>query len=94
MKNGTQALVKQLDHLREHVASDMANLASTTGALVATKASGAKDLVVDRGGDLVVALSKAIKRNPLASVGIAFGIGYLAMRFVPLLGRRSSDDAE
>ncbi len=77
MKNGTQALVKQLDHLRDHLASDMANLASTTGSLVATKASGAKDLVVDRGGDLVVALS--------------FGVGYLAMRFVPLLGRRSTD---
>ena len=86
----TQALTKQLDHLRDHLASDMANIASSTGALVAHKASGAKNLVVDRGGDVITALSKVIKKNPLAAVGIAFGIGYLAMRFVPLLGRSSS----
>jgi len=89
----TQALTKQLDHLRDHLASDIANIASSTGALV-HKASGAKDLVVDRGGDVITALSKVIKKNPLAAVGIAFGIGYLAMRFVPLLGRSSSASDE
>lgn len=95
MNNGIQALTRQLDHLRDYVthdaAHDVANLASSTGTMMVKQASGAKDLVVDRGGDFLVALSKTIKRNPIAAVGIAFGVGYLAMRFVPLIGRRSHE---
>jgi ElaB/YqjD/DUF883 family membrane-anchored ribosome-binding protein len=87
MNNGIQALTRQLDHLRDFLTTDVANFASSTGTMVVKQAEDAKDIVVDRGGDLVVALSKAIKKNPLAAVGIAFGVGYLAMRFVPLIGR-------
>jgi ElaB/YqjD/DUF883 family membrane-anchored ribosome-binding protein len=38
----------------------------------------AKDMLVDRRDRL----AKTIERHPLASVGIAFGIGYVVMRLV------------
>ncbi len=85
MKNGTEALQKHLGQFGGHLATDVANIASTTSALVVHKASDAKDLVVDRGGDVLKSLSKVIKKNPIASVGIAFGIGFLAMRLIPLV---------
>ncbi|HEY0250643.1 MAG TPA: hypothetical protein VGC41_03910, partial [Kofleriaceae bacterium] len=74
---------------------DMSNLMAVTGALVATKAVDAKDLVVDRGGNALsfvadrggsalTVIAKAVKARPLTSVAIAFGAGLLAMGIVRL----------
>jgi hypothetical protein len=75
MRNGLQ---KQINILQK----DMSNIVSATGALVANKAIGAKDLVVDSGAGALSSFAKAIKSRPIAAVGVAFGLGYLAMRLV------------
>lgn len=69
---------KQIDALQK----DMSKLVHATGALVAHKASDAKDLVVDSGAGAVKAMTKVIKDHPIVSVGVAFGLGYFAMRLV------------
>ena len=78
MRNGTLNLQKQINTLQK----DMSNIVNATGALVANKAIGAKDLVVDSGASALSSFTKVIKNRPIAAVGIAFGIGYLAMRLV------------
>jgi ElaB/YqjD/DUF883 family membrane-anchored ribosome-binding protein len=71
-------LQKQINILQK----DMSNVVSATGALVAHKAIDAKDLVVHSGAGALNAVTKTIKDHPIAAVGVAFGFGYLAMRFV------------
>ena len=41
---------------------------------------GAKDKVMGTGNDLLANARSVIGSNPLTSVGIAFGVGYVAMR--------------
>lgn len=74
------------------LSKDISNLAGNAGALVVSKAGGAKDLVVDRGGDMLAVVSKAIKKNPLAAVGIAFGVGVLAMGVIRFARAASSEE--
>ncbi|MEO6777615.1 MAG: hypothetical protein ABI467_32105 [Kofleriaceae bacterium] len=76
MKNGTDHLEKQLDHLRD----DFANLFTAASRLIAGKAVEAKDVVADRSSNAMSAVIKAIKGRPLVAIGVAFGIGYIAMR--------------
>jgi ElaB/YqjD/DUF883 family membrane-anchored ribosome-binding protein len=76
MKNGTAQLEKQLDNLRD----DFTNLVTAASKLIAGKAVDAKDVVADRGSDAMSAMIKAIKGRPLVAIGVAFGIGYIAMR--------------
>jgi ElaB/YqjD/DUF883 family membrane-anchored ribosome-binding protein len=78
MRNGTLDVQKQIDTLQK----DMSNIVHTAGALVAHKASDAKALVVDSGAGALEAITKVIKARPILAVGVAFGLGYLAMRFV------------
>ena len=75
MRNGLQ---KQINILQK----DMSNIVNATGALVANKAIGAKDLVVDSGSNALSAFTKVIKNRPIAAIGIAFGLGFVAMRLV------------
>ena len=65
MRNGTAQLEKQLDNLRD----DFANLFAAASKMIAGKAS-----------DAMSAMIKAIKGRPLVAIGVAFGIGYIAMR--------------
>lgn len=76
MRNGT--LEKQLDNLRD----DFGNLLNVAGKLLANRANDARDVVVDRSGDALSMLMKTIKKQPLAAIGIAFGLGFVAMRLV------------
>ena len=76
MKNGTAQLEKQLDHLRD----DFANLFTAASRLIAGKAVDAKDVVADRGSDAMTYMIKAIKNRPIVAIGVAFGVGYIAMR--------------
>jgi len=76
MRNGS--LEKQLDHLRD----DFGNLLNVAGKLIANRATDARDVVVDRSSDAMSAFVKIIKNRPIAAIGIAFGLGYVAMRLV------------
>ena len=46
------------------------------------RALDAKEVVMTRGNALIARVSDTIRANPLASVGIAFGIGYFGMRLL------------
>jgi hypothetical protein len=78
MRNGTMNLQKQINTLQK----DVANIINATGSLITHKASDAKDLVVDTGSSAVMSFAKTIKKSPIAAVGVAFGLGYLAMRLI------------
>jgi len=47
---------------------------------IKNKAVEAKDQVFDRGGDMLERMTAMIKANPIKSVAIAFGAGYIGMR--------------
>lgn len=44
------------------------------------KVVGAKDQAVSRGNEYLDRVTEYIRVNPLKSVGIAFGVGYIGMR--------------
>ncbi len=46
------------------------------------RAIDAKDVAMTRGSALIARASDTIRANPLAAVGIAFGLGYLGMRLL------------
>ena len=60
--------------------SGMKDGAQNTIDEVKERLSDAKDRVVERADSLATQLADKIKARPLAAVGIAFGIGYVAMR--------------
>jgi ElaB/YqjD/DUF883 family membrane-anchored ribosome-binding protein len=47
---------------------------------VREKIVDAKEKVVDKADSMMTSLESRIKARPLAAVGIAFGVGYIAMR--------------
>lgn len=75
MKNGDIAR-----NLATNVADAASHFVDAGRKVVVEKAEDAKDVVVERGGKMLTMLSKTIRKRPLLSIGIAFGIGYIAMR--------------
>lgn len=55
---------------------------TATGKLDAAKDAvvEAKDNVIKQGGEYIASARKLITDNPFMAVGIAFGVGYVAMR--------------
>jgi hypothetical protein len=72
MKNGDIA---------RNLADGVSHFVDVGRKAVVETAEDAKDVVVERGGKMLTMLSKSIRKRPLLSIGIAFGVGYLAMRF-------------
>lgn len=75
MKNGDIAR-----NLGNNIADAASHFVDAGRKVVVDTAGDAKDVVVERGGKLLTMLSKSIRKRPLAAIGIAFGIGYIAMR--------------
>jgi ElaB/YqjD/DUF883 family membrane-anchored ribosome-binding protein len=75
MKNGDIAR-----NLASNVADAASHFVDAGRKVVVETAGDAKDAVVDRGGKMVTMLSKSIRKRPLLAIGIAFGVGYIAMR--------------
>jgi ElaB/YqjD/DUF883 family membrane-anchored ribosome-binding protein len=80
MKNGTDAIVKSMDHLKDDIVEGMSHVVDAGRKVVTDKAGDAKDAVISTGNRALDAAAKMIRQRPLLAVGIAFGIGYLAMR--------------
>jgi ElaB/YqjD/DUF883 family membrane-anchored ribosome-binding protein len=76
MKNGDIAR-----NLASNVADAASHFVDAGRKVVVDTAEDARDVVVERGGKALTMLSKTIRKRPLLSIGIAFGVGYLAMRF-------------
>lgn len=77
MKNGDIAR-----NLGSNIADGVSHIVDVGRKVVVEKAEDAKDVVVERGGKMLTMFSKAIRKRPLLSVGIAFGVGYIAMRIM------------
>jgi ElaB/YqjD/DUF883 family membrane-anchored ribosome-binding protein len=78
-KNGTASLENRLDSLKDSV-RNLVDAGGERAGQLKSKAIDAKDAVFENGE---VALRKAgsfIKEHPIAAIGVAFGIGYIAMR--------------
>jgi ElaB/YqjD/DUF883 family membrane-anchored ribosome-binding protein len=74
-RNGsTSSLEHRLDSLKESVR----NLVDTG----TSKLGGVKDTVVTTGRNSLERTGSLIKEHPIIAIGIAFGIGYLAMRLL------------
>jgi ElaB/YqjD/DUF883 family membrane-anchored ribosome-binding protein len=50
--------------------------------LMKHKLSDAKDVVVDAGGSALASSRRMIRQHPLAAIGLAFGVGFIAMRLM------------
>jgi ElaB/YqjD/DUF883 family membrane-anchored ribosome-binding protein len=75
MKNGDIAR-----NLGSNIADAASHFVDAGRKVVVDTAEDAKDVVVERGGKLLNSLSKQIRKNPLMAIGIAFGVGFIAMR--------------
>jgi ElaB/YqjD/DUF883 family membrane-anchored ribosome-binding protein len=71
----------KIDSLRDSMKGVVDQGAQKVDA-IKTKLIDVKDEAVSRGGDLLSQTTSLIKANPLKSIGIAFGVGFLAMRLI------------
>ena len=76
MKNETQA---KADSIKDQVRG-LVDAGQDKISEVKDKLADAKTKVVDKADSVMTSLEDRIKARPLAAVGLAFGIGYVAMR--------------
>jgi ElaB/YqjD/DUF883 family membrane-anchored ribosome-binding protein len=76
MKNGD--IARNVGH---NIAEGMSHIVETGRKVVVDTATDAKDVVVEHSGKAMNAFAKMIRKRPILSVGIAFGVGYIVMRF-------------
>ena len=71
----------RLDNLKQSL-QGLVEFGGERAGAIKTRVISAKDSVVSGSSSAMRKLSGVIKDHPLAAVGIAFGIGYMAMRWV------------
>lgn len=76
MKNGD--IARNVGH---NIAEGVSHIVETGRKVVVDTASDAKDVVVEQSSKAASAVAKLIRKRPILSVGIAFGLGYIVMRF-------------
>jgi ElaB/YqjD/DUF883 family membrane-anchored ribosome-binding protein len=82
IKNGIETETEsRFDSLKESVGGLVDAGKEKAGALK-NKAIEGKDAVVRGGNKALDTVSSLIKQHPLAAIGIAFGVGYLAIRLI------------
>ena len=72
-------LEQKLDSLKEK-AKDIVGQGSEKVDEIKHRVVDVKDRAMSRGNDFIDSMTAMIKANPLKSVFIAFGVGYLGMR--------------
>ncbi len=80
-KNGSAALENRFDSLKASV-RDLVDAGGERAGQLKNKAIDVKDSVVENGGIAIRKTGSFIKEHPIVAIGIAFGIGYLAMRLL------------
>ena len=78
-KNGTGSLDNGIDSLKESV-RNLVDAGGERAGQLKTKAIDVKDSVFENGGNAIRKTGSLIKEHPLAAIGIAFGLGYIAVR--------------
>lgn len=80
-KNGTGSLDTRLDSLKSSV-RNLVDAGGERAGQLKGKAIDAKDAIVENGGVALKKSGELIKEHPIAAIGIAFGVGYIAMRLL------------
>ena len=79
--NGTGAMHDRLDSIKER-ARGLVDQGQEKVSELKSKVGDVKDQAFTRGHALMDRATDFIRENPLKSVGIAFGIGYIGMRLI------------
>ena len=80
-KNGTSSLENRFDSLKESV-RHLVDAGGERAGQLKTKAIDVKDSVVENGEVAIRKAGSLIKEHPIAAIGIAFGVGYIAVRLL------------
>jgi ElaB/YqjD/DUF883 family membrane-anchored ribosome-binding protein len=81
-KNGTASeLEGRLESLKENV-KNLVDAGQERAAQLKDRAVGAKDTLVENGEVALNRISALIKAHPFAAIGIAFSVGYVAIRML------------
>lgn len=80
-KNGTGTLDNKLDTLKESV-RNLVDAGGERAGQIKSKAIDAKDSIVENGDMAIKKVGSLIKEHPIAAIGVALGIGYIAVRFL------------
>ena len=81
-KNGTgSALDDKMGNLKDSV-RNLVDAGEDRANQIKERLADAKDVAFDRGSEALGRVSALVKEHPIAAIGIAFGIGYLAVRML------------
>lgn len=80
-KNGTSTLDNKVETLKESV-RNLVDAGGERAGQIKNKAIDVKDSVFDNGGAALKKAGELIKEHPIAAIGIAFGVGYIAVRLL------------
>ena len=78
-KNGTTSAQGRFDSLKESV-RNLVDASGERAGKLKNRAIDVKDKVVDNSEVYLNKVGSLIKAHPIAAIGIAFGIGYIAVR--------------
>jgi ElaB/YqjD/DUF883 family membrane-anchored ribosome-binding protein len=79
--NGTTTAPQRLDAIRDSV-KGLVDQGHDKVNAIKDRVVDMKHKAKDQGGKAVTKASDLIKAHPFAAIGIAFGVGYIAMRLV------------
>lgn len=80
-KNGTSELDDRMGSLKDSV-RNLVDAGGERANQIKDRLADAKDVAFDKGSAALGRVSALIKEHPIAAIGIAFGIGYLAIRML------------
>ncbi len=79
-KNGTGTMENKLDTLKDSV-RNLVDAGGERAGQIKTKAIDAKDSLFENGDAAIKKVAGLVKEHPIVALGIAVGIGYVAVRF-------------
>lgn len=80
-KNGTAAAETRFDSLKESV-RNLVDAGGERAGQIKSRAIDVKDSIVDNGEVAIRKAGSFIKEHPLAAIGAAFAVGYVAVRLI------------
>ena len=80
-KNGTSELDDRMGNLKDSV-RNLVDASGERANQIKERLADAKDVAFDKGSAALGRVSALVKEHPIAAIGIAFGIGYLAVRML------------
>jgi ElaB/YqjD/DUF883 family membrane-anchored ribosome-binding protein len=80
-RNGSASLESKIDSLKESV-RNLVDAGGEKAGQLKKRAIGAKDTIVEEGEAAFSRVGALIKEHPFVALGIAFGVGYFAIRMM------------